>query len=126
LRRRVLRLPLGLDFSEEQLRKEVGDIHLVALFQEQVVGCLVLSPLSDRSVQMRQVAVEPAWQGCGIGRRLVELSEATAAEKGFAEIVLHARETAIEFYLKQGYRVRGEPFVEVTIPHREMFKVIRQ
>lgn len=126
LRRKVLREPLGLDFSAEQLIAEKDDLHLVALAGGRVVGCLVLTPLSDGAVQMRQVAVEPDWRGKGVGKRLVEMSEAIARQRGFREIVLHARETAVDFYLKQGYQVRGEPFIEVTIPHREMFKLIPQ
>jgi len=125
LRRKVLREPLGLDFSEEQLKKESNDFHLVALADGKVVGCLVLTPLNHRTVQMRQVAVEPSMQGQGVGRCLVERSEAIAREQGFWEIVLHARESAVDFYLKLGYQVRGETFIEVTIPHREMFKIIR-
>lgn len=125
LRRRVLREPLGLDFTPEQLEAEKRDLHLVAVDDGRVVGCLVLTPLGGGAVQMRQVAVEPSWQGKGVGKRLVETSEALARERGYAEMVLHARETAVDFYLKQGYRVRGEPFIEVTIPHREMFKLIR-
>lgn len=125
LRRKVLREPLGLDFSEEQLKKESDDFHLVALAEGKVVGCLVLTPLNNSTVQMRQVAVEPSFRGQGVGRCLVEWSEALALERGFQEIVLHARETAVAFYLKLGYQTRGETFVEVTIPHREMYKIIR-
>ena len=39
-------------------------------------------------------------------------------------LTLHARETAVAFYLRLGYRVVGEPFVEVTIPHRTMEKLL--
>lgn len=125
LRRKVLREPLGLVFTHEQLSAEVTDLHLVAVKEDNVIGCLVLTPISCDTVQMRQVAVEPSMQGSGIGRQLVEASEKLAQERGYSEMMLHARDTAVNFYLKLGYGIRGEPFVEVTIPHREMFKVIR-
>jgi len=126
LRRRVLREPLGLVFTKEQLDAECSDIHLVAIIGGKIVGCLVLTPTGNGSVQMRQVAVDPTMQGSGIGRELVVQSEAVALNHGYQEMMLHARDTAVGFYLKLGYEIRGEPFVEVAIPHREMFKVIRR
>lgn len=125
LRRKVLREPLGLDFSPEQLKAESADWHIVAVEEGQVVGCLVLTPVDDQTLQMRQVAVRPDRQGLGVGRRLVDFSEQVAMERGFSRLTLHARETAVDFYLKLGYQVQGDPFTEVTIPHREMFKIIR-
>lgn len=124
LRYRVLRAPLGLAFSSVQLAAEVSDLHLGAFESGALIGCLVLTPISSEVVQMRQLAVEPAHQGKGVGRFLVETSEALAVERGFREMMLHARESAVPFYLKLCYSVRGAPFEEVTIPHREMFKVL--
>lgn len=126
LRYRVLREPLGLAFSEEQLASEANDLHIVARRSSTVVGCLVLTAVDERTVQMRQVAVEPRLQSQGIGRLLVLYSETLAAERGWTEMMMHARESAVPFYLKLGYQLRGEPFVEVTIPHREMHKLIRR
>jgi predicted GNAT family N-acyltransferase len=37
-------------------------------------------------------------------------------------MVLHARETAVPFYLKLGYEVVGGQFEEVGIPHFKMEK----
>jgi predicted GNAT family N-acyltransferase len=53
---------------------------------------------------------------------MVEWSEKRAGELGAAKMILHARESAIPFYLRLGYRVEGEPFVEVGIPHRAMVR----
>ena len=35
---------------------------------------------------------------------------------------MHARETAVGFYEKLGYKVVGDKFTEVTIPHYVMEK----
>jgi len=37
-------------------------------------------------------------------------------------MILSARDTAIPFYERLKYNVEGEPFEEVTIPHRLMAK----
>lgn len=82
----------------------------------------MLRPLLDGDVRMRQVAVVPELQGQGIGRAMVEYSEALARTVGFTRMILHARETAVAFYEKLGYAKVGERFVEVTIPHWAMAK----
>ena len=122
LRKRILRWPLGLDFEPEQLAAEIRDFHLVALDEERLVACLVLSPVDKRTIKMRQVAVDNDLQGKGIGTQLVEFSERVARENGFSRMILHARDTAVPFYLRMAYEIDGEPFEEVTIPHRKMVK----
>lgn len=124
LRRRVLRLPLGLDFTPEDLECDREQVHFVATDAGECVGCLVMLPHGEET-KMRQVAVEPAMQSRGIGRTMVLHAEAWAAKEGYQAIVLHAREGAVRFYLALGYEVEGEPFEEVTIPHRRMRKPLR-
>lgn len=123
LRSRVLREPLGLQFTEKELAKDVQDIHLGAFQDSQLVGCVILSPLNQHQVKMRQVAVDFKVQGQGVGRKLVKAFEIKAQQLGFSEIHLNARETAISFYLRLGYIVYGEAFMEVKIPHRQMKKI---
>ncbi len=123
LRRRVLRWPLGLDFTAEQIAEEAEDIHLGCFEGDFLVATLVLTPHRDE-IKMRQVAVEPDFQGRGIGRQLVLFSERIARERGFARMVLHARDNAVPFYLRLGYELEGEEFEEVTIPHRAMGKAL--
>ena len=71
---------------------------------------------------MRQVAVVNDLQGHGIGKALVEQSEALAHSLGFCRMILHAREMAVRFYEKLGYAKVGDRFEEVTIPHWAMEK----
>ena len=122
LRLRVLRWPLGLDFTSEELAAEASDEHLVAVDDDRVIAVAVATPLGDGVVKMRQVAVDPEWQGKGVGKALVRFFEERAVANGFNKIVLSAREPAVQFYLPLGYSVEGEPFEEVTIPHRKMIK----
>jgi predicted GNAT family N-acyltransferase len=124
-RRRILRTPLGLDFTPEQLAKEQADIHIAAYLEGELVGCVVLSPVDGAQgsvVQLRQMAVDPDRQGRGVGAQILGFAEKLAAERGRREIILHARETATPFYEKAGYVPTGEIFTEVTIPHRTMVK----
>jgi predicted GNAT family N-acyltransferase len=122
LRREVLRTPLGLDFSPEELAREANEFHFAGYAGDELVACLVLVPLGNGVAKMRQVAVIPAAQGMGIGRMMVEFTEAFAREHRFSRITLHARATVVPFYEKLGYQRVGKEFEEVTIPHWEMEK----
>ncbi|GMU87236.1 MAG: N-acetyltransferase [Ignavibacteriales bacterium] len=124
LRHSVLREPLGLSFSEEQLQAEADDIHFNAFTGETLLGTLLMRIISSDEIKMRQVAVWPEVQKAGIGKALVYFSEGWAKGRGFRKITLHARESAVPFYTKLGYTVYGPPFYEVNLPHVAMKKYI--
>lgn len=123
LRYAVLRKPLGLEYTPEQLAAEYDQIHLAAFSDAgELIGYLNLTPVDARTIKMRQVAVAPNYQGKGVGKQLVRASEELALQRGFDLMTLHARETAVPFYLGMGYTKVGERFEEVTIPHFKMEK----
>jgi N-acetylglutamate synthase-like GNAT family acetyltransferase len=122
LRDSILRKPLGFQFSPEELEAEKDAHHLACYAGDRLVGCLVLEPLGDGDVRMKQVAVASDLQHQGIGTGLVELSEVVARGLGFRRMILHARETAVPFYERLGYSPVGDVFQEVTLPHRLMEK----
>ena len=68
------------------------------------------------------MAVDKDWQRRGLGARLLGEAENRLASHGARRYYLHARDTAIGFYRKQGYELVGESFEEVTIPHFKMEK----
>ena len=125
LRNEILRKPIGLDLYSEDLSQEHKDCHIGAFIDGELVGCLILTPLGNGEVKMRQVAAREAYQGLGIGRRLVEFSELVAKENKYSAIVLTARKTAVGFYEKLGYRVVGGELMEVGIPHFRMVEEIQ-
>lgn len=122
LRNQVLRLPLGLDIYDEDLKGEKDDTHLGAFYKGKLVGVLVLTKLGEGVIRMRQVAVDESLRRRGIGKRLVEYAEEFLRSKGYKELMLHSRMTAMEFYKTLGYTVTSEVFTEVMIPHVEMRK----
>lgn len=152
LRNEILRRPLGLVFSEEQLRAEAVDIHLACYYEEthgggnghdsncelahefnphppglppraiQLVACLILTPRTPDEVQMRQFAVAAGFQRRSVGRVLMRFAEARARRDGFRLMTLHARESAAPFYEKNGYERVGERYSLVGIPHFNMRK----
>lgn len=122
LRHQVLRKPLGLSYDPTELVGEKDSFHLALREGAELVACLVLKPLDERCIKMRQLAVRESSQAKGFGRGLVNYAESFVRERGYAEIVLHARETALGFYEKLGYQLEGNPFTEVGLPHLAMRK----
>lgn len=122
LRREVLRKPLGLEFTPEELQAESAEIHLGLWQKDALMAVLSLRPISNTEIKMRQVAVKPENQKLGLGKSLVLFSETIAMDRGFRLMTLHARDTAVSFYLKLGYSIIGDPFKEVGIEHRKMVK----
>ena len=124
LRDTMLRRPLGLTFSHDELMKEVDDTLIVCMEDEKMLGCCILTKLDNETVRLRQMAVADNLQGKGIGASIINFAENIARDKGFRKVVLHARDTVIGFYEKFGYNITGKQFVEVNIPHHLMERVI--
>ncbi len=122
LRDSILRRPLGLQFSAEELEAEKDSHHVACHHGNRLVGCLVLRPFEGGDIRMRQVVVLPELQRQGIGKALINYSEALARKNGYRRMILHARDTAVGLYEKLGYSRFGEQFEEVTIPHWAMAK----
>lgn len=122
LREEVLRKPLGMSLVNENLSMDEDDTYVVALVNEQVIGCLLLHKISADIIKFRQMAVHPEWQGKQVGRALMQAGEAHAKMKGYKVIELHARAHVAGFYSTLGFHEVGDLFEEVNIPHIKMFK----
>jgi ribosomal protein S18 acetylase RimI-like enzyme len=65
---------------------------------------------AGNSLYVAQVAVDPDFQGHGIGRKLMKQAEEMALKKGFNAVALHVRkdnEKAIGLYKSMGYKKVG-------------------
>jgi ribosomal protein S18 acetylase RimI-like enzyme len=122
LRNDILRKPLGLSFTPEELAKEKDEILIAAFEDEKMLGCCMLVKSGGSTVRLRQMAVLNNLQGKGIGRALMQFAENIARDLGYKKLTMHARVTAVGFYEKLGYEVVGEMFEEVTIQHNSMEK----
>jgi predicted GNAT family N-acyltransferase len=70
------------------------------------------------------MAVNNNLQGKGIGASIMSFAENLARDKGYHKLVMHARKSAVGFYEKFGYKVVGDEFTEVKLPHHVMEKRI--
>ena len=122
LRHMILRQPLGLNFSDEELEKEKNDILIAAFDDDDMLGCCMLTAIDGQTIRIRQMAVQNNVQRKGIGASIMSFIENIARDKGCKCLMMHARDTAVGFYEKFGYKKRGDEFIEVGIPHHVMEK----
>lgn len=122
LRLQMLRKPLGLSFTREELDAEKNDVLIGCFEDEKLEACCMLTETDPKTVRLRQMAVASVLQGKGIGRVLMTFAENIARDRGYRRLTMHARKTAVGFYEKNGYKICSDEFVEVTIPHYVMEK----
>jgi len=123
LRQLILRKSLGLRFSEEELEKDKAHIHVVGFMEDEVIATALLIP-EGKSLRMKRVAVKEDLQNQGIATAMMAFCEDYASENGFQDLYCHARQTAVNFYLKNKYIPEGEFFDETGIPHLRMRKTL--
>ena len=122
LRMEILRKPLGLNFTEEELAKEKEDILIGAFDEDKILACCLLTKVDNATIKLRQMAVQNNLQGKGIGASMMSFAETVARDKGYRKLMMHARNTAIGFYEKFDFKVKGNEFIEVNVPHHVMEK----
>ena len=122
LRYEILRKPLGLNFTPEELEREKNDILIAAFEDEKMLGCCFLTHIDDAVIRLRQMAVQNNLQGKGIGASLMNFAENLARDRRYKIIMMHSRKATVSFFEKQGYKVEGNEFIQLTIPHVLMTK----
>ena len=126
LRWRVLREPWAQPRGSERDSLDETAFHLCAKCASGSIiatGRLHFNSLTE--AQVRYMAVDPAFQGCGVGKRLLEALEALARSLGCRIVTLNSRDSALRFYQKQGYIVDSPaPILFGSIEHVKMSKQI--
>ena len=122
LRDEILRKPLGLSLRNEDMSRDHKNTIFIAEHDNKIIGCVLLEPIDSDTAQLRAMAVYNEWQGKGIGRMLVQALEEYAWQNSYKKIILHARKIIHSFYLSMNYKVVGDEFTEVGIPHFHMEK----
>ena len=127
IRKEVLRdgLDLPVVFDGDTA---VTSFHLGAFDQNELVA--VSSYLKTNNpefqkeqYQLRGMATRPAHRGKGCGKAMLLKAEEMLQEKECQLLWFNAREVALNFYIKLGYQVLGDPFdIPVIGLHYVMFK----
>ena len=124
LRWRLLRKPWNQPKGSEKDELEDKSIHVMVCKEDRIpVGVGRAHFNSPEEAQIRYMAVEEKWHGKGIGKMVLFYLEEKIRERGAKFIVLNARDLAIKFYEKYGYKIVKEAHVLFdAIPHYKMMK----
>ena len=120
-----LRKPLNLQWSSEDLNNEQNQIHCALFINNQIHGSCLIKSENNKVVRIRQMAISKEFQQKGYGKKLLVFAESLAFKKKISKIIITARLSALDFYLKSGYKVIGEKFIDVTVESIKMVKIIK-
>ena len=131
LRHDVLRPELSMDapLPGDELRDAV---HVGATDDDGTVLCTCFVypdpcpwlPERDGAWHLRQMATLPAHRGQGLGAGVVSAAVDLVLDRGAGLLWCNAREPAVAFYARQGFRAEGAAFTDDThrIPHLRMWR----
>lgn len=122
LRESILRAPLGSRFTEQELAEEKDHFHIAGFLNDTIIATAVLVPEKEQ-MKMQRVVVTDHLRNLNIGSEMLLFCEKFATEKNIKIIYCHARNTAVNFYIKNGYKSIGDYFDEDGIPHLKMSKL---
>lgn len=129
LRRRVLRSHLpgaGVAYPEDD---RPGTVHLGVVDGAGAVLAIATvfpEPAPGRpgvpAARLRGMAVDPDHRGRGLGSLLLAAVVAHASAAGCAVLWANGRDDAVAFYQRHGWRVEGEGFESVGLPHHVLLR----
>lgn len=107
---------LGIDLSFQNIEIELQSLPgeyvppegciLLAMYEEQVAGCVALRKIDEDVCEMKRLYVKPDFKGKGIGKRLASSIIEEAKNRGYRYIrldTLPTMEQAISLYRSLGF-----------------------
>lgn len=94
-------------------------IHFLVFKDEEAIGCARAIVIKSQ-MQLGRMAVLKEYRGQGVGSTLIEKAIVTAKLKQLSSIQISAQCNAINFYVKFGFEVMGDTYLDAEILHRDM------
>jgi predicted GNAT family N-acyltransferase len=94
-------------------------MHFLVFKDEEAIGC-ARAVVIKNYMQLGRMAVLKEYRGQGIGSALLEKAIVTAKLNQISSIHISAQCYAIDFYLKFGFKVMSDIYLDAEIPHRDM------
>ncbi len=111
LRYEVLRKPWNQPIGSEKDEQEDSSVHAFVKHNNEVIAVCRLQLNSPQTGQIRYMGVKTDQQGKGLGKIIISFLEEEAKTLGAKEIILHARENALEFYKSCGYSITEKSYL---------------
>jgi len=116
--------------TEQGFLKEFGEqdtqsIHLVLYENEEAVACgRMYQEQGKEEWVFGRIAVLPRFRGRNLGRKILELLEEKAREKGAIKVSLSAQVRVRGFYERSGFQPVGHTYLDENCEHIKMIKPI--
>ena len=125
-RYKILRKPIGLSRNTTRDNLEKTSFHIMAINKKnEIIGVGRLHFVGSNKSQIRYMAVDNKIRKVGVGREIVNKLEAYSIKNNRNIVILNAREDAVNFYSKLGYKNLGKIDVGIDIKHFHMKKDIK-
>ena len=121
----LLRAPLDQPRGSEKNDGDATGVQF-ALYEDDALKAIARMDKADKHIaQVRFVAVEENSRGKGYGKLIMEATEKAAKERGDIEMVLQARDYAVDFYLQLNYQmVEKSHLLFGVLQHYKMNKTL--
>jgi len=106
-----------------EMEEDNDGIHFGAFTDTELVAVVSLFP-KGTDFQFRKFAVKPTMQGKGIGKMLLNYIIDFTKNEGGKRIWCNARDSAVGFYLKDGFTLTGEKFTRTGVNFEIMEKLL--
>lgn len=125
LRYKVLREPWKQPYESAIDNLDGISVNVFIEENDLCIACGRLDDIGNNVAQIRYMAVHPDFRNKKLGQKILQYLENLAKKRNFKKIVLHARENALGFYLKNNYKlVRPSYLLFNAIQHYLMEKEI--
>lgn len=127
LRLEILRVDIPLPFTFES-DEDSSTFHLGTYSGVELVGVSSFMKsdanlFKEPQYQLRGMATKTSHQGRGVGKKMLQEAEEKILKLGVSILWCNAREEAVLFYKKQGFKIIGIPFeIKYIGTHFTMFK----
>ena len=110
--------------SEQDMEEDIS-YHIMAIDHQQIVGVARLQFPEEYSAQLRYMAVDDRYQKRGVGRAIITHMENYARQHSSKELFFNARDNALGFYEKLGYKITEKSYLLFdSIQHYKMSKTL--
>ena len=121
----ILRKEFSENIESSKDNFEDQSFHVIAIYKNKVLGVGRIHSLNKHESQIRYMAVDSKICKKGIGTKILIKLINKAKSEGKHKVVLHSREKAINFYIKNGFtQVKKTHKIFNSIQHYLMEKAI--
>lgn len=110
VREEVLRKPINMVLRDKDILNDKNEYHFVAIDNHKVIACVLLKPIDNKTIELRQMSILDSHKGKNIGFNLALYAEKFAKENNYNLIIIRARKNVEGFYLKLNYISTPEEF----------------